>query len=131
MRIVFIGLVLAAALGAAPARADDAAPAFDGAWHGEFTGKSGRSRQLDLDIAGGGGKLMYVRQGGKWDDACIGPELPATVAQRGAGGLTLKIDADSVIKGCGRYDFVLQPGTEPGTLVGTFSNGIVVHLKRR
>ncbi len=123
-------LFLSAALVVPAARAEDAAPGFDGKWNGAFTSKSGRPRQLELVITGATGTLAYVRQGGKWDDACIGPELPGTVTQRGTGGLTLKIDAESVIKGCGKYTLTIKPGSAPESLVGEFPNGIVVQLTR-
>ena len=133
MKTALAAILAVAGLLLAGARAEESAAGagFDGPWRGEFTAKSGRSRQLDLDIAGDRATLVYERQGGKWDNGCIGPQLPAKVARRSAAGVTLQIDAEQVLKGCGKYDLVLKPGDAPDRLVGEFPNGIVVQLKRR
>jgi len=116
---------------AAMAWAQDAA-VYDGKWRGMFSDKKGRSRQAELAVSGKGGTWSYAREGGKWDDACMGPEFPVVVLSSSPVALKLRIDGESVLKGCGERVVVLKPGDDGKNLVGTFAdNGREVKFTRR
>lgn len=122
--------VVAAALAAA-ALAQDSGQ-FDGRWRGHYVDRNGKDRPAELLIAGQAGKWVYVNDVGKFGGPCLGPQMPATITADSGGQLRVRIDGESVIKGCAVRIVTLKPGTEPDTLSGSFQdNGHEVTLKRR
>jgi hypothetical protein len=116
---------------AAGALAQGASP-FDGKWRGTFTDHKGRARQAELLVAGQGGSWTYDREGGKWDNACMGPELPIVVLGATAEQLRLRIDGEKVLKGCGERIVTLKPAGDDRNLVGAFDdNGHEVKFTRK
>ena len=108
------------------------APSYDGAWRGIHKTKSGTDMVVELTIKGQGGMWQWDRQSGKWSWSCAGHEFPIVVQSSTSTELTIRIEAEKEVKGCGDSIVSFKLVDSNRGLEGTFQrSGSAVKLTRQ
>jgi hypothetical protein len=107
-----------------------AASPMEGAWSGTATAPNWKL-DIELSIAGDAGTYHPIVHGGYRgkENPCLGKTYPLTVAAKSDTEVTIDIDMEHVLRGCGHPVITLHPGDD-GTWTGKSEAGTVFTLKR-
>ena len=108
------------------------APLYDGKWRGTHKVKTGTDMDVELIIKGQSGTWQWERTKGKWSWPCAGHEFPIVMQSSTPAELTILIEGEKDVKGCGEPVVSLKFVDGNRGLEGTFQkSGSAVKLTRQ